>query len=81
MKFPLLRYRGSELIFQLELRPIARAWFYMPMVHSEDIAMQRLAFEKYKHLEEISPPEDLLIFKRFHLVAIKHFKYASLYIA
>lgn len=48
-----LTLAGIERGHDLELLPIQRIFFYMPLEHAEDLAMQRLCGEKFK--ETLAP--------------------------
>lgn len=42
---------GIEKRFDRELHPIERIFFYMPLMHSESMEMQKLSVEKFRELE------------------------------
>lgn len=46
--------------FDTELHPIERTFFYMPLMHSEDMDMQKLSIRKYNELvSEYKPDKNL----------------------
>ena len=53
---------GQSRGFDEELRHVERWFFYMPMQHAEDLAIQRRSVERYRALAEEAPPslEDAL---------------------
>ena len=42
---------GMKKEFDKDLHPVHRTFFYLPLMHSEDLEMQRLSVEKYSALE------------------------------
>lgn len=55
-----------------QLYPIERAFFYLPLEHSEDLDMQDLSVRSYQQLEEQSPQEIRPVMQNFLEYANKH---------
>ena len=71
--------KGLELGIDQDLYPVERAFFYMPMQHSEDIKIQEKSVELYAALlddaHEImkGPFREFLKYAKMHLDVIKQF--------
>ena len=62
--------------FDKELHPVKRIFFYMPLMHSEDIAMQEKSIECFSKLtEELKKPESVAnIVSDSYEYALKHYE-------
>lgn len=49
---------GIERDFDEELEPVERAFFYMPLMHSEDPEVQETSLEMFDRLRKSAPEED-----------------------
>lgn len=58
----------------LKLSPIERAFFYLPLEHSEEIALQKLSIAKFNTLEDDSPQSLKTIFESYADYALKHYE-------
>jgi len=56
------------------LYPVERAFFYMPLCHSENIQHQKQAVELFEQLEEISPASIRLRMSIFRNYAVDSYK-------
>ncbi len=65
---------GAKLEQDHELTLMERAFFYMPLLHSEDIHMQGRAVLAYEALANLSLPEVSVIFKELLGFAILHYE-------
>ncbi len=65
---------GIELEFDQQLSLIERVFFYIPLMHSEDIHMQQQSVAAYKSLFDLALPETQAIFKSFYHYAIEHYR-------
>ena len=70
---------GQRLGLDRELTTIERQFFYLPMMHAEDLAMQRRCIEAYERLLESAPDDvraftaNALDFGKRHLVIVERF--------
>eukprot|EP00455_Lapot_gusevi_P057528 TRINITY_DN9825_c0_g1_i1.p1 TRINITY_DN9825_c0_g1~~TRINITY_DN9825_c0_g1_i1.p1 ORF type:complete len:266 (+),score=18.06 TRINITY_DN9825_c0_g1_i1:47-844(+) len=68
--------QGIEQGLDQELPMIMRAMFYMPLLHAEDMELQRQSVSMYETMMRESHTQGdgalLLIFERFHKAAVKH---------
>ena len=48
---------GQKRKFETELSPVQRWFFYMPMMHSENLEIQKLSVAVFHKLAEEAPPE------------------------
>ncbi len=55
-----------------KLTPRQRAFFYMPLMHAEDRAVQDRAVELFADLVDEAPPEDRARLESFHEYAVRH---------
>ena len=65
---------GLAILTDRLLHPIERIFFYLPLEHSEDLAMQRQSIYHFQRLQEEAP---LPLQKAFGLTrdyAIRHFE-------
>ena len=63
---------GLEDGFDLQLPPIQRAFFYMPLMHSESLEHQRLSVEKFEALSLAAPAELRTALQSNHRFALEH---------
>jgi uncharacterized protein (DUF924 family) len=54
-----LTLTGIERRMDLELEPLERAFFYMPLQHAESLPMQELGVRKFESLKADAPSPDL----------------------
>lgn len=52
---------------------IERAFFYMPLMHSEDLSMQETSLQAFQMLVDLALPETRGIFEGFYKYAVKHY--------
>jgi uncharacterized protein (DUF924 family) len=64
--------RALERGFDQQVEPILRVFFYLPLEHAEDLALQKRAVELYRALAEAVPPGEREIFNEFVRYAILH---------
>jgi len=64
--------KGIEQQFDHKLSLIERAFFYLPLMHSESMEMQMLSLRAYKMLLSLSFPEVRPIFQNFLNYASQH---------
>lgn len=67
-----LALEGIQRGDDLTLFPIERAFFYMPLQHSESAEMQALSVSEYQKLVVQSPPAMKPIMQEFLRLAVKH---------
>ncbi|MCD6055559.1 MAG: hypothetical protein K0R12_521 [Gammaproteobacteria bacterium] len=65
---------GMQCDDDQRLTLMERAFFYMPMVHVEDLHIQKNALLAYETLVNLSMPELVNIFKSFYDYAYEHYK-------
>lgn len=67
--------RGMVNGFDMNLHPVERLFFYMPLEHSEDLEMQKKSVECFSLLEKLfsSPPSLASMTSTFREYADKHF--------
>lgn len=65
---------GIKLGHDHTLSLIERAFFYMPMLHSEDIHMQERSILAFQMLATVSLPELAVIFKELLAFAVWHYE-------
>lgn len=63
---------GMSLLMDLELSPIERCFYYMPLQHSEFLEDQESAVSRYSHLASEVSLEQRKIFDRFRHFAQMH---------
>jgi uncharacterized protein (DUF924 family) len=63
---------GMKAGFDLQLAPIHRSFFYMPLMHSESLDHQRLCVEKFEALSRAAPPELSKTLENNHRFALEH---------
>lgn len=66
--------RGIERQFDHELSLIERAFFYMPLMHSENREMQSTSVRAFKMLVDLSFPEARSTYESFFEYALRHFE-------
>lgn len=66
--------RGIERQYDHELSLIERAFFYMPLMHSENREMQATSVRAFKMLVDLSFPEARSIYDNFFEYALRHFE-------
>lgn len=66
--------RGIERQYDHALSLIERAFFYMPLMHSENIDMQNTSVRAFKMLVDLSFPEARPTFENFFDFALKHYQ-------
>ncbi len=65
---------GIDLQMDHQLTLIERVFFYMPMVHCEDDAIQEQSIQLYQALVSLSMPETTQIYQLFLAYAYAHFR-------
>lgn len=65
--------RGIERQFDHVISLIERAFFYFPLMHSENVEIQATSIRAYKILVDLSFPEARGVFENFLDHALKHF--------
>jgi uncharacterized protein (DUF924 family) len=66
--------RGIERQYDHELSLIERAFFYMPLMHSENHEMQATSVRAFKMLVDLSFPEARATYENFFEYAMRHFE-------
>jgi len=66
--------RGIERQFDHELSLIERAFFYMPLMHSESREMQSTSVRAFKMLVDLSFPEARATYENFFEYAVHHYE-------
>jgi uncharacterized protein (DUF924 family) len=66
--------RGIERQFDHELSLIERAFFYMPLMHSENHEMQSTSVRAFKMLVDLSFPEARSTYESFFEYALRHYE-------
>lgn len=69
-----LALEGLELKEDLQLYPIERAFFYLPLEHAEDLSIQELSLEKFFQLAEQVPSTLEKIFHSYAKYAKSHYE-------
>lgn len=69
-----LSVNGIEKQFDHKLSLIERVFFYMPLMHSEDLDMQATSVRAFKMLLDLSFPEARATFQSFFDYALKHYQ-------
>lgn len=67
-----LALEGIQIGADQHLYPIERAFFYMPLQHSENPQMQAMSTDQYQRIVAQSPPSMKPIMQEFLRLAIKH---------
>ena len=65
---------GIEYEYDHTLSLVERVFFYMPLMHAENIEMQAASVRAYKILTDLSFPEARPLFENFLDYAIKHYE-------
>ena len=67
---------GIEKGFDNKLHPVQRTFFYMPLMHSEDINIQEKALKYFQKLKEtyLAPPELANMVSGNYEYALKHYE-------
>lgn len=60
--------------FDLQVSPIERVFFYMPMMHSEDVEVEKRCVTHFAHLMNGAPAEWKSVFANFHHYAELHLR-------
>lgn len=60
--------------FDSSFHPLKRAFFYLPLEHSENIEYQKLSLKKFTELAGISDNENEKILKSYQDFAVKHYE-------
>src|SRR5262249_17283334 len=63
---------GLAIAQDQELHPVERAFFYMPLEHAEDRALQEASVARFRRLAEFAPKSSREIFESFHEFAVRH---------
>lgn len=66
--------RGIERQYDHELSLIERAFFYMPLMHSESTEMQSTSVRAFKMLVDLSFPEGRNLYESFFDYALRHYE-------
>lgn len=66
--------RGIERQYDHELSLIERAFFYMPLMHSENAEMQATSVRAFKMLVDLSFPEARSTYESFFEYALRHYE-------
>lgn len=66
--------RGIERQYDHEVSLIERAFFYMPLMHSESLEMQTTSVRAFKMLVDLSFPEARPLFQNFFEYSLKHYE-------
>lgn len=69
-----LALQGIELKMDLTLTLIERVFFYMPLVHAEDAAIQEHSIRLFQSLVGLSMPETVQVYQLFLAYAYAHFR-------
>jgi len=66
---------GIEKGFDTKLHPVKRIFFYIPLMHSEDMGMQEKSIERFSNLKELftSPPPLAKMISDSYIYAQKHY--------
>jgi uncharacterized protein (DUF924 family) len=65
--------KGIERQFDHVISLIERAFFYFPLIHSENVEIQATSIRAYKILLDLSFPEAKSVFESFLDYALRHF--------
>lgn len=68
-----LTLEGLEQKVEEQLLPIERAFFYFPLMHAENLALQELSVEKYKTLVPSAPSSLRSNYKSYEDFAFRHY--------
>lgn len=74
--------KGIELKHDLQLKPVVRAMFYMPLLHAEDKELAQLSVNYYSQLYENAVQSKSLttqILERFKKISETHFRCISIF--
>lgn len=74
-----LALEGFEKGHDRALRPIERLFFYLPLEHAEDLAMQDRAVELFRALRQDAPPGTERFFDGFIDYALRHHEVIAKY--
>ena len=66
--------RGVQQEFDHALSLIERVFFYMPLMHSENLEMQSTSVRAYQILVNLSFPETRSVYENFLEYAVKHYE-------
>ena len=69
-----LTLEGLDSGDDLQLFPIERAFFYLPLEHAEDLILQELSLEKFNQLAAIAPSSLKSVFDSFANYARQHYE-------
>jgi uncharacterized protein (DUF924 family) len=67
-----LALQGIELEQDRAVRPVERAFFYLPLMHSEDLALQETSVVLYQTLLDAAPPEHAQGARQSLRYAVRH---------
>lgn len=65
---------GQDRGLDQELSEVERWFFYMPMMHSEDLPVQQLSVQTFRRLANESSPDFKPSLENCHKFAVKHFE-------
>lgn len=65
---------GIKLNQDKELFPIERAFFYLPLEHSENLEIQKISIKKFAELKNQAPQSLSSIFESYEKYALQHYK-------
>ncbi len=65
---------GLALNEDLKLFPIERVFFYLPLEHAEDIALQNLSLEKFHEITQIASPAQMARYNSYEDYAKRHYE-------
>lgn len=66
--------RGIDEKMDLQLHPVERSFFYMPLQHSEELKIQEKSLKKFKELMDSASEEYRETFSENYDYALQHFK-------
>lgn len=69
-----LTLEGLDYGDDLELFPVERAFFFLPLEHAEDLILQELSIEKFNQLAASAPPSLKSVFDSFANYARQHYE-------
>lgn len=67
-----LALSGMSMGDDLELSPVGRAFFYLPLEHSEKLENQEMSVAAFDRLRQVAPPAQKETFVGFYDYAVRH---------
>lgn len=74
-----LSLEGLDQKDDLALLPVERAFFYLPLEHSENMEIQKMSVLKFHSIIPVVPPEQVAHFTSFENYARRHYEIIALF--